>query len=46
MLPPVNKNATKLDDVYRLNEIIDEVLLSRIETEALTVLSTEPDQLK
>lgn len=40
-LPKVNKNATKISDIYQLEDLVDMSLLSRMDEEALAVLNIE-----
>lgn len=45
MLPPLNKDAVKLHEVYKLYDLIDETILNRMHHEAIEVLKCEPDEL-
>lgn len=45
MVPKMNKDATKLVDVYSLTELIGKEILDSLNTEAITVLKTNPDDL-
>lgn len=41
IMPKLNETATRLEDVYRLSDLIDEDLLRRMDSDALAVLGTE-----
>lgn len=40
-LPKVNKTATKLSEIYQLDDLIDMSLFNRMDEEALAVLNIE-----
>lgn len=42
MLPPLKKEAKKIDEIYTLTELIDVSLLDRLNDEALEILKTAP----
>lgn len=45
MVPKMNKEATRLVDVYNLNELIDADVLEHLGNEAIVVLKSPPDAL-
>lgn len=45
MLPPINTNAKKIEDVFTLNQLIDQSLLDRLNEEALALLKTAPEHM-
>lgn len=45
LVPKMNKDATKLGDVYDLKEIIGLDILESVKDEAINVLKTNPDDL-
>lgn len=45
MLPPLNKEAKKIEEIYALTELIDVSLLERLNDEALEILKTAPEHM-
>lgn len=45
IIPPMNKAAKKLDEVYKLPDLIALGLLVRLETEAAELLRTDPQDI-
>lgn len=45
LVPKVNKDATKLVDVYNLADLIDMDILNSLSDEAINVLKAKPDDL-
>lgn len=45
MIPKMNKEATKLVDVYNLEELIGVEILESLKEDALNVLKTDPDEI-
>lgn len=45
VVPKLNKEATKLVDVYNLTDIIDVEILDSLNDEAISVLKASPDVL-
>lgn len=45
MVPKMNKEATKLIDVYNLPELVGKDVLESLKSDAITVLKTNPDDL-
>lgn len=45
VVPKLNKEATKLVDVYNLTDIIDLEILDSLNDEAISVLKASPDVL-
>lgn len=45
MVPKMNKEATKLVDVYNLSELIGQDVFDSLKNDAINVLKTKPDDL-
>lgn len=45
MIPKMNKEATKLVDVYNIEELVGVEILESLKEEALNILKTDPDEL-
>lgn len=45
MVPKMNKEATRLVDVYRIADLIDANVLDHLDNEAIAVLKASPDDL-
>lgn len=45
MVPQMNKDATKLVDVYKLTDLIENEVLDSLSEEAVTVLKTSAEDL-
>lgn len=45
LVPKMNQEATKLIDVYTMDELIDFDVLDSLKDEAINVLKTSPDDL-
>lgn len=45
MVPKMNKEATRLIDVYNLSELIEADVLEHLDNEAIAVLKSPPDAL-
>lgn len=45
MVPKMNKEATKLSDVYTISDLIDIEVLDSLKADAITVLKANPDDL-
>lgn len=45
MVPKMNKEATKLVDVYNLPELVGKDVLESLKSDAINVLKTNPDDL-
>lgn len=45
MVPPMNKEAKRLNEVYRLTDLIPESLLNRLDSEAMQLLQTKIEEI-
>lgn len=45
MVPPMNKDAKRLDEVYRVTDLIEASLLDRLDAEAMQLLQTKVDEI-
>lgn len=45
IVPKMNKEAAKLIDVYKMDDLIDSDVLISLKEEAISVLKTNPDDL-
>lgn len=45
MIPPMNIAAKKVNEVYKLTDLIDFELLVRLESEAIKLLQTDPEEI-